>query len=59
MNTNATALEKSSLASRFVIDLIWQVCEHWLLCLLQEFSKQEELISSVGHGQHLPHLDQC
>lgn len=39
-------------------DLIWQVCEPWLLCPLQEFSKQEELISSVSHSQQLPHLDQ-
>lgn len=51
------ATQSPLVASTTRIDLIWHVCEHWLLCPIQEFSKQEELISSVGHSQQLPHLD--
>lgn len=40
------------------LDRIWHACEHWLLCSIQESSRQEELISSMGYSQQFPHLDQ-
>lgn len=38
------------------LDLIWHARKHRLLCPIQEFPRQEELISSVGLSQHFPHL---